>query len=136
MITYLSLLGVTFLSGSFVPLASEGYLLLLKNQNFNPSSLLLFATLGNTLGGMTCYWIAKYGGEVLVEKYLKIKKNKIDKWKTRLQSKGELIALLCWLPFVGEVIAAVLGFFELKWWRVFLFMALGKAFRYYIVLMI
>lgn len=132
----LSLFFISFLAGSFVPLGSEAYLIyLIENSPQHFSLFLMMASIGNTLGGMTCYFIARYGGHVLIRKYLKINHTKIDKWGDRISKYPiEVSSLLTWLPFVGEVIAATLGLLSHKWKLIFLGMFLGKFIRYLAIL--
>jgi len=128
--SYLTLFITSFLAGSFVPLGSEALLIYLEQQGMNHFVLISMASLGNTLGGMSCYYIAKIGGRPLIKKYLKHNEQKLDSWKKKLHSKGEWTALLCWLPFVGEIIASALGLISDKPIKVALFMLIGKLFRY------
>ena len=57
----------------------------------SPVMCVLFATLGNTIGGMTCYYMGRLGNVVWIEKYFKVKKEKVDKMQTFLQGKGALM---------------------------------------------
>lgn len=45
-----------------------------------PITCLISATLGNTVGGMTCYYMGRLGKISWIEKYFKVKKEKVDKW--------------------------------------------------------
>lgn len=130
----LSLFWISFLAGSFVPLGSEVFLLALQKDGQSIGWLLFISTLGNTLGGMSCYWIARFGGRPLIHKYLRIQANKLDRWEGRLSGKGEWIALLCWLPAVGEVFAAILGLLSKRTTPIAIYMGIGKLIRYGIFL--
>ena len=125
---------ISFLAGSFVPLGSEAYILFVQHKGVNSLAIVLIAGLGNTLGGMSCFYIARYGGRLLVKKYLKYGDELLDKWESRLANKGEWTALFCWLPIVGEVIATVLGLISHKDLKVLILMFIGKAIRYLFVL--
>ena len=96
--------------------------------------LLFVATLGNTFGGMTCFWIAKYGGKPLIEKWLKLDIQKLNKWEKKISGRGEWLALFCWIPFIGEIIASACGLVSLASTKVLLFMGLGKCIRYAIII--
>lgn len=131
---YLSLLFTAFLAGSFIPLGSEVHLLYLQNKGLNIYALLLSSSIGNTLGGMSCYYIALFGGRVLTRKYLKHSEQKLDTWSARLEGKSEWVAFFCWLPIVGEIIASVLGLLKSHQIKVWIYMFLGKLLRYSLVL--
>ena len=75
-----------------------------------PALCVLSATLGNTLGGMTCYYMGRLGRIDWIEKYFKVKREKIERMQHFLQGKGALMAFFAFLPFVGEAIAIALGF--------------------------
>lgn len=136
MINYnlLTLFLTSFLAGSFVPLGSEVHLLYLYHHGEAYLPLLFYASLGNALGGMTCYLIGKIGGRKLIIKYLAVGDKKLKYWESKLENKSEWIALFAWLPFVGEVLAACLGMISNRWKTVFLYILIGKMCRYYIVL--
>ena len=72
---FLGLFLTSFLAGSFVPLGSEAHLIYLANEGYSFYPLLLIATIGNTLGGLTCYLIALYGGRPLIKKYFNYMRN-------------------------------------------------------------
>lgn len=59
---------------------------------------------------MTCYYMGHLGKTDWIEKYFKVKKEKIEKTQRFLQGKGALMAFFAFLPFVGEAIAIALGF--------------------------
>lgn len=128
---YLSLFVVSFLAGSFVPLGSEAYFLFLQNEGKSLIILLFVASLGNTLGAMSCYFIGRYGGSSLITKYLKYSPEKIELWRGRIDRyHPEWLAFFSWLPFIGELIAAVLGIVSKKSFPIIFFMFLGKLLRY------
>lgn len=127
---YLFLFFSAFLSGSFIPLASEPGLVYLVANDHNTVLLLFSASVGNTLGGMTCYLLCRLG----YGHYLRFKTEKLEAWRQRLKDKSEPFAMLCWLPIVGELIAGALGFISDKWKQVLIYMFLGKLFRYVVVI--
>ena len=93
-----------FLAGSILPFSSEILLSGLLLAGANPPLCLVAATAGNTLGGMTCYWLGKLGKMDLLERRFGIKKEKVELWSDRLRNKGAALAILGFLPFVGEII--------------------------------
>ena len=93
------------LAGSIVPFSSELVLVALVKLGLPPTACLISAALGNTVGGMTCYYMGRLGKISWIEKYFKVKKEKVDKMVKFLQGKGALMAFFTFLPAIGEVIA-------------------------------
>ena len=89
------------LAGSIVPFSSELVLVALVKLGLPPTACLISAALGNTVGGMTCYYMGRLGKISWIEKYFKVKKEKVDKMVNFLQGKGALMALSAFLPAIG-----------------------------------
>ena len=122
------------LAGSMVPFSSELVLVALIKLGLPPIACLLSATLGNTAGGMTCYYMGRLGKIAWIEKYFKVKKEKVDKMVNFLQGKGAMMAFFAFLPAIGEVIAIALGFMRSNTWITVGSMFLGKLIRYILLL--
>ena len=74
------------LAGSIVPFSSELVLVALVKLGLPPIACLISATLGNTVGGMTCYYMGRLGKVSWIEKYFKVKKKKIHSDNIRSSS--------------------------------------------------
>ena len=122
------------LAGSIVPFSSELVVVALVKLGLPPSACLLSATLGNTVGGMTCYYMGRLGKISWIEKYFKVKKEKVDKMVNFLQGKGAMMAFFTFLPAIGEVIAIALGFMRSNTWITLGSMFAGKLVRYILLL--
>lgn len=123
-----------FLAGSLIPFSSEIVLLTLVKLGLNPMACLVLATLGNTLGGMTCYGMGWAGRTDWIERYLHVKQDKVDRMQLFLQGKGAMMAFFAFLPFVGGVLAVALGFMRSNITVTTLSMMLGKLLRYIVLL--
>ena len=66
--TYLTLFITAFVSATIFPMGSEALLIYDITQGYNIYLLLLFATLGNSLGSVVNYFMALKGEEYLLEK--------------------------------------------------------------------
>ena len=118
------------LAATIVPFSSEALVAGALLLDYSPWTVILVATLGNTIGGMTCYllgWLCKWSW---IEKYLKIKEESLAKAHTKVEKYGSLAALLTWLPFVGDVIAVAMGLMRTRIIPTTLFMFIGKGLRY------
>ena len=71
---YLGLFISALLAGSIVPFSSELVMGALVAMGLEPWLCVLAATLGNTLGGLTCYWLGRLGRIDWIEKYLGVKR--------------------------------------------------------------
>ncbi len=131
---YAGLFISALLAGSVIPFSSELVMVALVKVGLNPALCVLAATLGNTVGGMTCYYIGRLGRVDWMERYLKIKKEKVDRMQHFLQGKGALMGFFAFLPFVGEVIAIALGFMRSNVLLTALSMLIGKLMRYIVML--
>ena len=132
---YAGLFISALLAGSIVPFSSELVMIALVKVGLSPAICVLAATLGNTAGGMTCYYMGRLGKTDWIEKYFKIKKKKIDKMQRFLQGKGALMAFFAFLPFVGEAIAIALGFMRSNVTLTVFSMFVGKLIRYIVMLL-
>jgi len=121
------------LAGSIVPFSSEIVLVVLIKLGFDPLYSVVWASLGNTAGGMSCYYIGYLGKIEWAEKYFKVKHEKILKMQKFLQGKGAMMAFFAFLPTIGEVISMALGFMRSNVLLTTTSMFVGKLVRYIFV---
>ena len=93
---------------------------------------MIAATLGNFLGGMSCYWLGMLGKVEWIEKYLKLDPVKLQKVQDWIKGKGSWMGFFVFLPGIGDFIAVALGFLRANIWVVAISMFLGKAIRYWV----
>lgn len=132
---YLGLFLSALIAGSILPFSSELVLAALVKLGLSPELCVLSAALGNTVGGMTCYYIGRLGRTDWIEKYLRVKPEKVERMQRFLQGKGALMAFFVFLPIVGEVIAIALGLMRSNVWITTLSMFTGKLLRYVLMLL-
>ena len=65
-----------------------------------------------------------------MEKYFRVKHETIVKHKGLVDKWGPILALVSWVPFVGDVFAIVLGFYKAKFWPTAWWLFVGKCLRY------
>ena len=133
---YLGLFVAAFVAGTLLPFSSEAVMVALAAVGLSPIGCLLAATLGNTLGGMTCYWLGHLGKMEWIERYLKVKPEKIEKTQKFLQGRGAYMAFFAFLPILGTLIAITLGYMRSNRWIVLASMTAGKLIRYIIILLL
>jgi membrane protein YqaA with SNARE-associated domain len=129
---YIGLFIASFLAATILPFSSEVVLtgVLLAGSAYWPC--MIAATLGNFLGGMTCYWLGMVGKVEWIKKYLRMNIDKLLKMQDWLKNKGSWISFFVFLPGIGDFIAVGLGFLRANVWMVAFYMFLGKALRYWI----
>ena len=116
----------SFLASTVLPVSSEP--LLWGFLQMHPGQLwpaLALATAGNTAGGMTSWACGRW----------------LPAWR-RLDSlphldtmrrHGAAALLLSWVPLIGDALCVAAGWLRLHWLPCLLFMAAGKAARYWLV---
>ena len=123
---YAGLFLSALLAGSILPFSSELVLVALVKLGLSPTLCVLSAAVGNTVGGLTCYYMGRLGKTEWIEKYFKVKQEKVERMMRFLQGKGAF----AFLPFVGEAIAIALGFMRSNFVLTTLSMFAGKLLRY------
>ena len=117
---YWGLFFSAFIAGSILPFSSEAVMIVLVHMGLDPVLCVAAASLGNTLGGMSCYWIGTLGK---------------SEWVTRLGvSEKQLARARRFLSTIGEAIAIVLGLMRSNVWLTGGSMLAGKTLRYIVVL--
>jgi len=133
--TYITLFFIALISGSLFPLGSEGVLIYDLKQGYSPFWLLIFASVGNTLGAVINYYLGLKGEEFLEKKgYLNAKKLEIA--KARFSKYGLFALLLSPLPIIGDPITFVAGVLKFNFRLFLVTVFLAKTFRYAIIIYI
>ncbi len=131
---YLTLFISALISATLFPLGSEAVLLYDLNEGYSPLWLLVWATLGNTLGAVVNY-ILGYQGEKFLEQKNLINKEKFEKFTTLFKKYGAYTLLLAWLPLVGDFFTLAGGVARYPFVNFFLFVLVAKFGRYLVLIM-
>ena len=123
---------LTFLSATILPILSEAFLLAMLAKGFDPMTCLTISTIGNSLGGITNYGIGKLGNLKWLQK-LGINELKLQKYNTKIAKYGSWLALLSWIPLIGDPLVIGLGFFRVSFTKVLILLVLGKFLRYLLI---
>ena len=125
-----SLLASTLLPGGVeVPLY-----VMFQSGNYAPSSLLVTATVGNTLGGVITYavgWALCRGlahvswGRRLRQRF-RLRQSALE----RVKRWGVYCLLFSWMPVVGDPLCLAAGYLRLAFWPSAVMIAIGKFLRY------
>lgn len=121
-----------FISSTIAPGGSEAVLAYLVSQQQLPAiALVAVATLGNTLGALTTWWLGtftakKYPAKPIFDK----NKQKAFHW---VQRWGVWSLLLSWLPIIGDALCFAGGWLKLPFLLSILLICLGKLARYLLI---
>ena len=116
-----SLFAGSFLSATLLPGNSEVVLVaMLLSGLSQPWLLVLTATMGNSLGGLT---------NVILGRFFPLREK--SRWQERaagwLKRYGAATLLLSWMPVMGDLLCLLAGWMRLSWGPVLFFCALAKG---------
>lgn len=119
-----SLFASSFLSSTLLPGNSEVVLVaMLLSGVSQPWLLVLIATMGNSLGGLT---------NVILGRFFPLREK--SRWQEKavgwLKRYGAATLLLSWMPVIGDLLCLLAGWMRISWGPVLIFLCLGKALRY------
>ena len=119
-----SLFASSFLSSTLLPGNSEVVLVaMLLSGLSQPWLLVLIATMGNSLGGLT---------NVILGRFFPLREK--SRWQEKavgwLKRYGAATLLLSWMPVIGDLLCLLAGWMRISWGPVLFFLCLGKALRY------
>ena len=122
-----SLFASSFLSATLLPGNSEVVLVaMLLSGVSQPWLLVLIATMGNSIGGLT---------NVILGRFFPLREK--SRWQEKaagwLKRYGAATLLLSWMPVIGDLLCLLAGWMRISWGPVLFFLCLGKALRYVLV---
>jgi membrane protein YqaA with SNARE-associated domain len=127
-----TLFASAFISATIAPGGSEAVLAYLVSQaHYSTGLLLMVATLANTLGAMTTWWL---GG--LMAKKMPLESQLSEKKQRALRTvkeKGLWILLFSWLPVIGDGFCFAGGWLRLPLLPAIVAILIGKLGRYAVV---
>lgn len=127
--TYLVLFVSAFISATLFPLGSEALLIFDIKEGYNIYLLVLFATIGNTLGSVLNYFLGLKGEEYLIKKKL-LNEKIILKSKKYFDKYGSICLLFSWLPIIGDPITFVAGILKYDFKKFLFLVLIAKLSRY------
>ena len=116
----LGLLGLflgNLLAATVIPFSSDALYIAVLAMMKEPVACFAVATAGNWLGSVVTYYMGRLG------RWEWIEKEKIDRW-------GVWLALIAWVPFIGDVFVIALGFYRTRQIPTIVLLLIGKALRF------
>lgn len=123
---------ICFLAATILPLASEAVLIAFLFAGYDPIASFLAASIGNTLGGTTNYFLGMLGHPEKLKARLQ-HKDRFEKFESWIHRYGYWLGLLSWTPFIGDPLTIALGYFRVPFFPLLILMAAGKFARYYVI---
>ncbi len=133
MISYLALFGSAFLAATIVPFYSEVLLYALLREGLDPLTLVIVATLGNTLGAVVNWVLGIYLLHFQDRRWFYFSRQQIDRAQRWYQRYGFWSLLLAWMPIGGDALTLIAGIMKVRLWLFLLLVGSGKAARYVFV---
>ncbi len=114
----------SFLAATLLPGGSEAvFVAVLAAWPVLETQAIVVATVGNTLGGMSSYVIARLLPQDALKKLGEKPLALAKRW-------GAPVLILAWVPLIGDLLCVAAGWLRLPWRPCLLWMALGKGLRY------
>jgi membrane protein YqaA with SNARE-associated domain len=129
-LSYVGLFAVTALAATVIPFSSDVVYIAFLAFGHDIFLSLLVATLGNWAGSLITYGIGRAGNLEHIEKWFHISLKKLEKQQSIVDKYRSWLALLVWLPFIGDVFAIALGFYKINFRKTAAFILLGKFLRF------
>lgn len=122
-----------FVSSTLFPGGSEVVLALLaRNPSYSSWELVLVASLGNTLGGMTTWGLGRLLAWRLPHETLR--RESYQRAVERVRKWGTPSLLLSWVPVIGDPLCFAAGWLRVSPFVAVAFIGVGKLLRYLVVI--
>ena len=129
---YLTLFFSAFISATLIPFGSDALLIYDIKEGYNVYFLILFATLGNTLGSILNYFLGLKGENFLVKNNF-LKEKLLLKTKNYFYKYGWFCILFSWLPIIGDPITFIAGVLKFNLKLFILLVLIAKFSRYFFI---
>jgi membrane protein YqaA with SNARE-associated domain len=132
MIELAGLFTSAFISSTIAPGGSEAVLAYIVSEGRYPIALIvIIATLGNTLGAMTTWWLGLLAAKKLPVAGILSKQK--QKALAMVKRRGLWTLLFSWLPVIGDALCFAGGWLQLPLLPACLVILIGKLGRYAII---
>jgi len=129
----LALFVVSFTASTVLPLGSEWLVVALLIKGLPLETVVLTATLGNSLGAATTYGLGLWGTTRLLGTIVHLDPQKVAQAHALYTRYGAWSLLFSWLPIIGDPLCLAAGAMGLSFPRFAGLIIVGKAARYWAV---
>ncbi len=126
---------VAFSAATLLPGGSEAALLgMAALTQHSILTLLVVASIGNTLGSVLNYWLGCFALQYQDHKWFPISQAELTKAQGWFARWGQGSLLLAWMPIIGDPLTFAAGVMQMRFWRFLGLVALSKTLRYMAIL--
>lgn len=118
------------LAATIFPFSSDALYIAVLATLKRPLACFLVGTAGNWLGSVITYYIGRLGKWEWIQKWFKVKPETLQKQKAKIDKYGVWLALIAWVPVIGDVFVIALGFYRTRPLPTILLLLVGKASRF------
>ncbi len=115
-------------AATILPLSSEAVLALVVARAGQWTTPVVVATLGNTLGACTTYWLGRGSRAVAPPPSVRMARA-----AGLLARFGAPAMLLSWVPVIGDILVALAGAARMPFWHFTAWTLIGKFVRYALI---
>jgi membrane protein YqaA with SNARE-associated domain len=119
-----------FLAATIVPFSSDALYIGALAAMGRPWECFIVATAGNWLSSVATYYCGLIAKWEWLERTFRIEPQTIARQKPKIDRFGTWLALLAWVPFIGDVLVLALGFYRTPKLPTFILLLIGKAGRF------
>jgi membrane protein YqaA with SNARE-associated domain len=131
---YLGLFISAFLAATLVPAYSEILFASLLAVGYDPLTLWLWASSGNTLGSVVNWGLGRYLLHFQERRWFPFKAAGLERAQSWFQKFGVWSLLLAWLPVGGDALTFIAGVMRVRFSIFLVLTAIGKSARYAVLL--
>ena len=131
---YFLLTLLAILAPSPIPIPLDGIILGLIGSGFNPILVLVVAGIGDVIGTIFIYFIGLKGRTLLAKYHKRKKQPDYIAAERLLADHGKYALLASGVPFLGDALIFLAGFFRMKPKVFFVWFTLGKILWYLLLL--
>ncbi len=134
---YLVLFFSAFIAATLLPAFSElGLAGLIVAGKVAPLPAWFWASLGNILGALVNWLLGRYLQQFRGQRWFPISATNLDRGSRWFQRYGTPSLLFAWLPVVGDPLTFAAGALGVRFWPFLILVAIGKAVRYGVVVLL
>jgi len=132
---YIGFFIAAFIAGSVFPFSSEAVMIGLIAAGLDPVQLVIYGTIGNTLGSMFNYGVGRLGKPEWISKYLHVSEKSLKRTERFLAGRGAWMGVLTFLPILGSAISVALGLMRANVVITTVSVTIGKLARYVVLML-
>lgn len=134
--SYLFLAGSAFVAATLLPFYSEVVLVALLMRGGDPFWLFVAATVGNTLGAVVNWYLGRFLLRFEDRRWFPFRPHQVHRAQAWFLKYGKWSLLMSWLPVGGDALTFYAGVMRVPIGLFLLLTAVGKGFRYVMVILL